>query len=182
MVRDRSRVKTYAVSPYSVALARSTASSSVVNVVIGATGPKISWRVDVGVDRHVGQDRRAEEVAGPVRRAAAGHDPGAGPDRLVDQRGDARDRLVVDQRTDVDTVVLAATEPEGAHPLAELLGELLGHRLLDEEPVRGRAGLAHVAHLGDHRAVDGRVDVGVGEHEERGVAAELHADPLQLVG
>ena len=36
-------MKTYAVSPYSVALARSTASSSVAKVVIGATGPKISW-------------------------------------------------------------------------------------------------------------------------------------------
>ena len=53
---------------------------------------------------------------------------------------------------------------------------------MDEEPVGGRAGLAHVAHLGEHRAVDGRVEVGVGEDQERRVAAELHRDPEQLVG
>ena len=44
----------------------------------------------------------------------------------------------------------------------------------DEEPVRGGARLAAVAHLGDHGALEGRVDVGVGEHDEGGVAAELH--------
>ena len=57
-----------------------------------------------------------------------------------------------------------------------------GDRAVHQEPVGGGAGLAHVAHLGDHRAVDGGVDVGVLEDEERRVAAELHAQPLQLVG
>ena len=53
---------------------------------------------------------------------------------------------------------------------------------MHEEPVGGGAGLAHVAHLREHRAVDGRVDVGVVEDQERRVAAQLHADPLELVG
>jgi hypothetical protein len=46
----------------------------------------------------------------------------------------------------------------------------------------GRARLADVAHLGDHRALDGLVDVGVLEHDERGVAAELHRQPQEIVG
>src|SRR5680860_62153 len=44
-VRERSRVNTYATRPYSVSLARAIASASVVNVAIGATGPKISSRI-----------------------------------------------------------------------------------------------------------------------------------------
>ena len=53
---------------------------------------------------------------------------------------------------------------------------------MDEEPVGGRARLADVAHLGQHRAVDGGGDVGVLEDEEGGVAAELHRHPQQLLG
>ena len=51
ITRELSRVKTYATSPYSVALASARTSSSLSNVAIGATGPKISsWktRADVG--------------------------------------------------------------------------------------------------------------------------------------
>ena len=95
---------------------------------------------------------------------------------------DRLDGLLVDERADVGAVVLAAAEGECTHPVGELLGELVGDRGVHEEPVGGGAGLAHVAHLGEHRAVDGRVDVGVLEDQERRVAAELHADPLQLVG
>ncbi len=46
--------------------------------------------------------------------------------------------------------------------------------LVDVEAVGGGAGLAHVAHLGDHRAFDRSIDVGVVEHDEGRVAAELH--------
>ena len=56
----------------------------------------------------------------------------------------------------------------------QLLGELVGHRLGDVEAVGRRARLADVAHLGDHRALDRGVEVGVVEDEERRVAAELH--------
>ena len=56
------------------------------------------------------------------------------------------------------------------------------HLLVHVETVGGGAGLAHVAHLGDHGAVHGRLHVGVLEHDERRVAAELHREPLQLVG
>ena len=60
------------------------------------------------------------------------------------------------------------------HPLGDAAGELVGDRALHDEPVRRRAGLADVAELREHRAVDRLVEVGVVEHDERGVAAELH--------
>ena len=53
---------------------------------------------------------------------------------------------------------------------------------MDEEPVGRGAGLADVAHLGGHRALDGRVEVGVLEDDERRIATELHRDAQQLLG
>ena len=52
--------------------------------------------------------------------------------------------------------------------------ELVGDGLVHDEAVGRRAGLADVAELREHRAVDRLVEVGVVEHDERGVAAELH--------
>ena len=65
---------------------------------------------------------------------------------------------------------------------ASPLGELLGERLVDVEAVGGRAGLADVAHLRDHRAVERVVEVGVLEDDERRVAAELHRHAQELLG
>ena len=59
--------------------------------------------------------------------------------------------------------------------------EVLSERLVHVEAVGGRARLADIAHLGDHRAVDGRVEVGVLEDDERRVAAELHRDAQDLL-
>ncbi len=53
---------------------------------------------------------------------------------------------------------------------------------MDVEAVGRRAGLADVAHLREHRPLDGGVEVGVLEHEERRVAAELHRDAQHLLG
>ncbi len=61
-------------------------------------------------------------------------------------------------------------------------GELVRDGLVHVEAVGGGAGLADVAHLGDEGALDGGVEVGVLEHDERGVAAELHRDAQDLLG
>jgi hypothetical protein len=67
-------------------------------------------------------------------------------------------------------------------PLPTLMPAGLGGQLLDEgvvhaflhvEAVGADAGLAGVAVLADHRAFDGAVDVGVVEHDEGRVAAQL---------
>ena len=165
-------------------LAAASASSSVAKVAIGATGPKISSRSRRASVGHVGEDGRRVEVA---RRPSAERPPPsssarAALDRVVDQLGDLRALRFVDQRADVDAGLGAAADPQRAHPLGQPAGELLGDRLVHVEAVGRRAGLADVAHLGQHRAVDGGVEVGVVEDEERGVAAELHRDAQDLLG
>ena len=79
-------------------------------------------------------------------------------------------------------LVRAGTDPHRGHPGDEALDEGVVDGSLHEEPVGGRAGLAAVAHLGDHGAVERRVDVGIGEHDEGGVAAELHRALEDVVG
>jgi hypothetical protein len=110
---------------------------------------------------------------------AAGQHLGAAADRVVDQLGTLL-RCFVDQRPDLVSVLGAAPDLHRAHPLGQLLGELVGHRLVHVEAVGGRAGLTDVAHLRQHRALHRGVEVGVLEHQERGVAAELHRQPQHL--
>ena len=62
----------------------------------------------------------------------------------------------------------------GVHGRRQPLGEGGGDPFLNEEPVRRGAGLAAVAHLGDHGSGDRRIDVGVVEDDEGCIAAELH--------
>ena len=64
----------------------------------------------------------------------------------------------------------------------QLLDEAVVHARLHEHAVRADAGLAAVAELGGHQAVDRRVEVGVVEHDERRVAAEFERQLLQRVG
>ena len=82
------------------------------------------------------------------------------------------------------SVPSSAPWPSVSAPIrsASFCGELLGDRLVHVEAVGRGAGLADVAHLGDHRALDGRVEVGVVEDQERRVAAELHRGLQHLVG
>ena len=58
-------------------------------------------------------------------------------------------------------------------------GELLGDRLVDQQPGAGQADLPGVVVLAD-RVADGQVQVGVGEHEQRGLAAQLERDRGEL--
>src|SRR5437764_978136 len=50
------------------------------------------------------------------------------------------------------------------------------------EPRRGEADLAVVAELAQDGRLRHLLDVGVGEDDQRGVAAEFQAEPLDLVG
>ena len=45
---------------------------------------------------------------------------------------------------------------------------------MHDEPIRGRARLPDVAELGRDGAIDGLVEIGIVEHDERRVAAQLH--------
>ena len=125
---------------------------------------------------------RGIEEALAARRLAAGEHLRALLHRVVDQLDHLVAAFLVDQRPERDAVVEAVAHLERAHLGGELLGELVVHLLVHVEAVRRRAGLAHVAHLGDHRALDRGVDVGVVEHDEGRVAAELHRGLHHVVG
>ena len=109
----------------------------------------------VGVGRHVGEHGGLVEPAGALRGRPADEDLGALGDGVVDERRDLVTGLLVDERADVDAVLGALAEGEGTHPARELGAELVGQRLVDVEAVGGGARLTHVAHLREHRAVDG---------------------------
>ena len=87
----------------------------------------------------------------------------------------------VNQGAQLRRGVQAVSEIEFTHPFDEFVGELFEQRVGHIQPIRRSAGLATVAHLGQHRAIDGGVDVGVVEHHERGIAAEFHRGAQQLV-
>ena len=64
--------------------------------------------------------------------------------------------------------------------LQHLLDELVVDLLLDEEPAAGAAALALVEEQAEVGALDGGVEVGVGEDDVRALAAQLQADALQV--
>ena len=103
-------------------------------------------------------------------------------DRVVDQLDHLVAAFGVDQRPERDAVVEAVAHLQRLHLRGELLGERVVHLLVHVEAVGRGAGLAHVAHLGDHGALDRGVDVGVLEDDERRVAAELHRRLDDVVG
>ena len=132
--------------------------------------------------RNVRQHRRLVEVAGAVDPRAAGQDARALGDRVVDQLGDLGALRLVDQRPDLDAVLGPAPDLQRADLRGQLVGERLGDRLVHVEAVGARARLAAVAHLGQQRALDRGIQIGVLEDQERRVAAQLHRDLEHLLG
>ena len=163
-------------------LAASIACSSEENVATGATGPKISSSSSRASRGHVGEHGRRVEVAALADALAAEQHAARRAAGVVDQLGDLVALVVVDQRADVGVGLGAAADLQRAHALGHPPCELVGERLVHVEAVGRRARLADVAHLREHRALDRSVEVGVLEHEERRVAAELHRDAQDLLG
>ena len=123
-------------------------------------------------------DRRTRAVG----RLAAGQDFGAFLHRVVDQFDDLVAPFLVDQRTKRHAVVETVAHLQPRHFGGQLFGEFVVHFFMHIEPVRRGAGFAHIAHLRDHGAVDRRINVGVIEHDEGGIAAEFHRRPDDVVG
>ena len=137
---------------------------------------------DAGVRRYVDQHGRGVEAARPLDGTATQQGPSPPLDRVLHEQVDLADRRGVDERAALGALVRARTDPHRTHPGDEALDERVVDGPLHEEPVRGGARLAAVAHLGDHGALERRVDVGVGEDDERSVAAELHPALEDVVG
>ena len=90
---------------------------------------------------------------------------------------------IVDERTLRHPVVEARTRPSSRSTARRKpLGELVVDRRLHQEPVGADAGLSGVAILRDDRALDRRIEIGIVEHDERRVAAELERHLLDGAG
>jgi hypothetical protein len=96
----------------------------------------------------------------------------------IDTAFDLLDGLEVDERTLHDAIVEPGSDGEPVQRSREPPGELVMHRGLHEKSVGADAGLAAVAVLRGEGAFDGRVEVGIVEHDKGRVAAELERDFL----
>ena len=105
-------------------------------------------------------------------RLPAAHDAVAGGARALDEALDAREVVGVDERADRRGGVARVAQHVRVGVAVEGLQERLADRLLDEQPRAREADLAAVVVLA-RRLLRGRVDVGVGEHDQRALAAEL---------
>ena len=176
----RSRVKAYAARPYSVSLARSTASSWLVEGRDRRDRSEDLLVEHARVRGYVAQHRRR------VEPAAIRGSPPTSRWRRVHGLGDERCHGVAPSPSINGPTCTPASVPRPVTmaPMREASRSAKSSATLscDEEAVGRSAGLPHVAHLGEHRAVNSSVEVGVGEHEERRIAAELHRHAQQAAG
>ena len=77
-------------------------------------------------------------------------------------------------------VVEAVPEPDPLGPLADRGHELVVDARLDDRPAARRADLARVDERRGQRVIDGGLEIGVGEHDVRALAAELERDALHV--
>jgi hypothetical protein len=75
-----------------------------------------------------------------------------------------------------------STPHESAVPSRTAGGELVGHRLVDEDPLRGDAQLPGGREAPPHGPRDGTVEVGVVRDVHAVLAAQLEADPHEAFG
>src|SRR5690606_2026345 len=129
---------------------------------------------------HVDQDGRLEEVA--FDDLATGQHLGAFANGIFDVLLDLGDSLAIDQRTGGGAVFQAVTNLQLGHCGGQLLGERVVDAVLYVDTVGADACLAIVAVLGDDRALDRLVQVGVVEHDERGVATQFQGNLLDVLG
>ena len=87
-----------------------------------------------------------------------------------------------DQGAGFGCLVRPVAEPDAIRAPRQLIDEPVVDAVLDDQPAAGRTDLAAVQERGGQRVVDGGLEVGVGEHDVRTLAAELERDPLHVDG
>src|ERR1700679_3370762 len=132
---------------------------------------------DLAVRVEVGEQGRGVVVAG-IDLGAAGDEGGAGRDRPLDQAVDLVPLPRADQRAHVVTWVGRVAVRDRAEHGRDLGDDLVMARPGHHHPGRDRAPLAGVR-AGRERAHHGGLgEVGVVQHDQGGLAAELEEDPL----
>src|SRR5439155_11019144 len=120
---------------------------------------------------------RPEEVPGALRNVATGHELRA----LLHADLDVVERRlplpIADERTHLGRLLQRRTNADRVGPCREPGDELVVDRSLDQLTRSGAAVLARVVEDRPEGALDAHVEVGVSEHDVRGLAAELERDP-----
>mmetsp|Transcript_59426 Transcript_59426/g.140466 ORF Transcript_59426/g.140466 Transcript_59426/m.140466 type:complete len:548 (-) Transcript_59426:2329-3972(-) len=127
----------------------------------------------------VGEQGRLEEAAaGAFDALAAGQQLGAERNGVGDMGLHLLQRLLVDQRADVDARLEAVARPQRRNPGRKLLQEGVVDACLHIDAVGADAGLAGIAVLAGDGAFDGRIEVCIVKHDEGRVAAQFQAELL----
>ena len=87
-----------------------------------------------------------------------------------------------DQRAHGDGLVEGVAEDDALGALGEAVEEGVVEAALDEDAGGVGADLAGGVEVAEHGAADGRLEVGVVEDQQRGLAAELEGDRLEAGG
>ena len=130
----------------------------------------------------VGDDRRLEPVPAVVRRHVAARGDARVRRRALDEALDALALDLADDRAHVGVVVQRVAVDGALRLLGERIDEVPIDAGAGEHARGGRAVLAGVEVAGARDALGGGLDVGVVEHDDRGLAAELEVDALERVG
>ena len=93
---------------------------------------------------------------------------------------DAVALALVDHRPELDAVGIGVADRQAGGLLGEAADELVGDLRGDDVPTDGHADLALVAESAERGRVDRAFEVGVAEHDERVVAAELEVGALEV--
>ena len=167
-----------------MSFAFSSASSGESTGRTARTGPKTSfWTISESWAQSamiVGRVEGAVRQTGDVRPEAAGHDRRAVGAGSLDEAVDALDLGIADERPEVRRGIERVADADALEELLRPGEERVVDGPGDVGPGRGGAVLAAVDERAGRRAARGRLDVGVGEDDERCLAAELEVDPLQV--
>jgi hypothetical protein len=131
--------------------------------------------------RGAGDDHRAHELA-VFAALPLGDHPCALVERIGEVGRDLLDRGLVDQRADCRSRREARRHVERGNLCAEPGEELFLDGSVDEDTVGTDAGLPGIAELAGHGRFHRHVEICVLEHDQRRVAAQFEAQPLDRVG
>ncbi len=150
-------------------------------VVLGAQHDDDRTERFLAVDAH--RRRHAVEHGGGHDGAvdfAAGDERRALRQRVVDERAHMRDRVPVDQRAEHHVAFARIAGRQRARLGGEFLDESVGDLLVDHDALGRHADLSLIDEGAERGRVHRGVEVGVVEHDQRRLAAELEQDRLEV--
>ncbi|NSX89162.1 helix-turn-helix transcriptional regulator [Agrobacterium tumefaciens] len=95
---------------------------------------------------------------------------------------DFRDRRLVDHRANGDARFRSGANAHGVDAIRQLLRKGVINAGLHQNPVGADAGLATVAEFRNQRAFNGKIEIGIVEHDEGRIAAQFQRQALDAVG